>query len=303
MVVFKTTLLLKNDPKDIQLELTQAKSAIEQLLANDKADLAPVVRDELTAQKAALTKALDLIKQGKFDAAAANDPDMQKLTNVLQAIDSNDSNPPLPMDTVIQRQATLDALKSVTDDKSNMEKLEGALKDNPNYAHIFEKAPDGSYAFPDKLRDLISSKELEPEALSLLLNQANRAVEVIHSAKDREEVNLKANYVKGEGIHETGGRQGDFYSGYMALESLNTILQTSQDRGNLDPAEILNGIAKQQDVKAILDNPNQDERREALTQVMRTQNIEQGTNQVRKIVSITTLKQPKPSMIVILGRC
>ena len=153
----------ENDPKDIQLELTQAKSAIEQLLANDKADLAPVVRDELTAQKAALTKALDLIKQGKFDAAAANDPDMQKLTNVLQAIDSNDSNPPLPMDTVIQRQATLDALKSVTDDKSNMEKLEGALKDNPNYAHIFEKAPDGSYAFPDKLRDLISSKELEPK--------------------------------------------------------------------------------------------------------------------------------------------
>lgn len=271
----------ENDPENIALELTQARTALEGLINDESADLSPVVRNELIAQKDTLTRAIALIEQGKFDEAAANDPTMKRLTSVLQAIDGNDSEPPLSMEMILKKQATLDTLETVSS-PANMAKLEEALKDNPNYAHIFEKDKNGNYLFPDKLQSLINNKELQPDALALLLNQANRAVEVIHSAESREVDNLRANYEKGKGLHESEGGQRDFYSGYMALESLNTVAQTSVARAGLSQAQILNNIAQQQDVKSLLSNPDKAARRDALTDVMRSENIESGTTQARQ---------------------
>lgn len=268
----------QNKPNAMQAELSNASTAIGDALANG--DLAPVVKEKLTAQKAAIDKALALMEQGKFDEAAASAPDMAPLNDALAAISTNTTEPLLPVGLVLQREASIKALSEVAT-PSNMAKLQEALKDNPNYAHIFAKEGE-NYTFPGELSQLLQSDDLSPEALALLLNQSNRAIEVIDSATTRDVDNLRANYDKGKELESQDGVQRDFYSGYMALESLNTIAQTSKSRSNLSQSDILNNIAEQQDVSAILSDTDRGSRRGALTEAMRSENIEKGTTEARQ---------------------
>ncbi len=269
----------QNLEPNIQIELNNAKTAIDKALT--QGDLAPSVKEKLTAQKAAIDKALTLIEQGKFDDTSAMGEDQKVLDTVLNAIASNDKTPPLDVGLVLQREATIEALKAAAT-PSNMQKLEEALSGNPNYNHIFAKDGD-NYKYPDELTKLLQDDDLSPDALALLLNQTNRAVEVIDSASSRTVETLKANYAQGKKLEEQDGVQRDFYSGFMALESLNTITQKSQDpKLNLTQTEILNSIAGQQDINAVLSNADRGVRREALTNAMRSDAIDSGVTKARQ---------------------
>lgn len=263
----------QNQPTAIQTELENAQGAIDQLLS--KGDLAAPVEARLKEQKASLDKALEMIKAGTFTPEVAQQADMAGLNSILSAINNNDSTPRLTMEQSIQRQATLDSLAELKNDPETMQKLEnvlGDLKDeqgNLLYGHMFEKDSNGNYKFPDQMADLLNSDKLSAEGLGVAMHQVNRSLHVIDSAKTRSETTLRANLEQGKNLFESGQGERDFYSGFMALQNMNSIVDAASSSAYLSPEDIINKVAV--NAQGLRGTQMSDaERRAAITQIIKT---------------------------------